>query len=482
MRCHYEVLEVERNASDDVIRKAYRKLALKWHPDKNPDRIKECTQHFALLQQAYEVLSDPHERAFYDRYRENILAGGVDGDLKDEGIDLFAFFTSSCYTGFGDDDKGFYTIYRRIFEQLASEDYEYIEEPADRCYPTFGNSQSGYEEVVSHFYGFWEGFSTVRSFAWLDEHDIRQAPNAKYIKLMDKENKKLRDVGKKERNEKIRELVQFVRKRDKRVIAYRQLLEERRKEQAIKTEEARKRQIRQRLQKLQDYKENDKHKENHLSDLRQIEEALDAEYGSNEDSEAEMLDPENDLYCIACEKSFSNLRTKHNHDKSKKHRENLALLKKHMLDDAAEFLFDSSKNGGVQLEEEPVVEQPQGGKKSKRQKKKERKQKAFDDLNEEDQVPAECSMSVADNDAEIKKLIEETDELDIVPKQKKANKKKKAGKSAKEDDQPTGPKEAVCDACKETFDSRTQLFAHLKETGHATLKSMAGPTKKGKKK
>lgn len=89
MKCHYEVLEVARDADDDTIKKAYRyvpsshefklifrKLALKWHPDKNPDRIDECTQYFALLQQAYEVLSDPHERAFYDKHRDSILKGG----------------------------------------------------------------------------------------------------------------------------------------------------------------------------------------------------------------------------------------------------------------------------------------------------------------------------------------------------------------------------------------------------------------------
>jgi DnaJ family protein A protein 5 len=50
-------------------------MALKWHPDKNLDRKEECAAYFVLLQQAYEVLIDPQERAFYDKHRENIIRG-----------------------------------------------------------------------------------------------------------------------------------------------------------------------------------------------------------------------------------------------------------------------------------------------------------------------------------------------------------------------------------------------------------------------
>ena len=64
MRCHYEVLGVDRSVSDSDIKKAYRKLALKHHPDKNQDNVEECTRLFTAIQQAYEVLMDPQERAW----------------------------------------------------------------------------------------------------------------------------------------------------------------------------------------------------------------------------------------------------------------------------------------------------------------------------------------------------------------------------------------------------------------------------------
>lgn len=64
MQCYYDLLEVERNADDDTIKKNYRKLALKCHPDKNIDNEEEAKKKFQLIQQAYEVLSDPQERAW----------------------------------------------------------------------------------------------------------------------------------------------------------------------------------------------------------------------------------------------------------------------------------------------------------------------------------------------------------------------------------------------------------------------------------
>lgn len=63
---YYEILGIERNATLEDIKKAYRKLALRWHPDKNPDNREEAEKRFKEIAQAYEVLSDPQKRSRYD--------------------------------------------------------------------------------------------------------------------------------------------------------------------------------------------------------------------------------------------------------------------------------------------------------------------------------------------------------------------------------------------------------------------------------
>ena len=68
---YYKILEVSKTSSAEDIKKAYRKLALKWHPDKNPDNQEAATKKFKELSEAYEVLSDEKKRRIYDQYRRD---------------------------------------------------------------------------------------------------------------------------------------------------------------------------------------------------------------------------------------------------------------------------------------------------------------------------------------------------------------------------------------------------------------------------
>ncbi|XP_071480947.1 dnaJ homolog subfamily B member 6-B-like isoform X1 [Diadema antillarum] len=85
----YRVLNVAKTASPDDIKKAYRRLALKWHPDKNPNNKFEAEKKFKEIAEAYEILSDEKKREVYDRYGLDGLqrhsAGGGHGGFNDFG-------------------------------------------------------------------------------------------------------------------------------------------------------------------------------------------------------------------------------------------------------------------------------------------------------------------------------------------------------------------------------------------------------------
>ena len=77
-RCYYETLEVERNADESKLKSAFRKLAMKWHPDRNPgDAASEMK--FKEINEAYEVLKDGEKRAAYDRYGHAAFEQGMGG-------------------------------------------------------------------------------------------------------------------------------------------------------------------------------------------------------------------------------------------------------------------------------------------------------------------------------------------------------------------------------------------------------------------
>lgn len=72
---YYNILKVNRNATDDDLKKSYRRMAMKWHPDKNPTNKQEAEAKFKQISEAYDVLSDPQKRAIYDQYGEEGLKG-----------------------------------------------------------------------------------------------------------------------------------------------------------------------------------------------------------------------------------------------------------------------------------------------------------------------------------------------------------------------------------------------------------------------
>uniref|UniRef100_A0A2M4BI24 DnaJ homolog subfamily C member 21 n=1 Tax=Anopheles marajoara TaxID=58244 RepID=A0A2M4BI24_9DIPT len=360
MKCHYEVLGVARTAGDDDIKKAYRKLALRWHPDKNLDNPEEANQQFLLVQAAYDVLSDMHERAWYDNHREQILRGGHT-DYEDNSLDVYQFFTTSCYKGYGDDPGGFYAVYADVFHKLATEEVEFLETEEDfESIPKFGDSQSDYDTVVRLFYGYWEGYCTKKSYAWLNPHNVAEIRDRRILKAIEKENKKVQQKARKERNEEIRSLVLFVKKRDRRVQAYKKLLEERATQNRLKSQQNRLEQIRRHQQEIEQQQRNSS--ANHFNEAYEEQlQKLEASYAgsSEEESEDEEEDGTNglegamaglnvsqdengeesfyldDLYCVACDKMFTNRNSFENHESSRKHRQNVELLRRQMREESA---------------------------------------------------------------------------------------------------------------------------------------------------
>ena len=150
---------------------------------------------FQLIQQAYDVLNDPQERAWYDKHRDALIRGlsSSEGDIQ--GIDLFQYFTgivrfkknlkilrlrnrrwqitASCYDGFGDDEGGFYETYQTVFKTIEEEDKTFYDgDPSEFLYPVFGRSDSP-AEVWQEFYNFFSAYVTTRSYSWLDKYDAR---------------------------------------------------------------------------------------------------------------------------------------------------------------------------------------------------------------------------------------------------------------------------------------------------------------------
>src|ERR671922_2014444 len=93
-RDYYDVLGVNRDAGAEDLKKAYRRLAMKWHPDRNPDNPR-AEEHFKEAKEAYEVLGDPQKRAAYDKFGHAgvdpaaAAGAGMGGNFGDIFSDIF---------------------------------------------------------------------------------------------------------------------------------------------------------------------------------------------------------------------------------------------------------------------------------------------------------------------------------------------------------------------------------------------------------
>jgi len=262
IKCHYEVLDVPRDADTATIKKSHRKLALRHHPDKNIGKSEEEQEQsalqFKLIQAAYECLSDGMERKWYDEHRGMILSGGMNrGGGAEDGadgstflFDVMPYQYAGCYDGYDDDDPdSFYSVYGKVFEEIfqgekdgfISEGNIDLEDMSnfDLSEVHMGNSTSKWEDVLA-FYNTWEGFTSCLSFAWVDVYhfdDIREAPSRRIRRLMEDDNKKKRKGAKKERVGEVSALLRFVKKRDQRLKIQR---EKSLREQTIKEAERKK--------------------------------------------------------------------------------------------------------------------------------------------------------------------------------------------------------------------------------------------------
>lgn len=329
--CYYEILEVDRSAPDSEIRKAYKKKALELHPDRNFNDVENATKKFAEVQTAYEILSDPQERAWYDSHRDAILRGDADSDdappehynvrltTTEEIMTLIGRFNRSV--PFNDSPNGFFGILDITFGQLATEEAAACEweGAATVEYPPFGSSDDDYDLVAKPFYSAWSSFSTKKSFSWKEKWRLSDAPDRRVRRLMEKENKKMRDDSIRDFNDAVRSLVAFVKKRDPRYVPNTQSEAERQKvlrDSAVAQAERARAANRQKLSEAsvaewaQSRGDNDEYNDEFAT--------------SEEESEVEHFE------CVVCNKTFKSEKQYEAHEKSKKHVKAVQQLRRQM--------------------------------------------------------------------------------------------------------------------------------------------------------
>lgn len=523
---YYELLGVDRQASDDEIKKAYRKKALELHPDRNFGDVENATRKFAEVQTAYDILADAQERAWYDSHRDAILRGDDPNDdgatpeyynmrmtTSEELFTLIGKFNSSV--PFTDARNGFFGILKEMFDSLTQQEIAACEWDGQPIveYPSFGSAIDDYDSVAKPFYSAWSNFATRKNFGWKDKWRLSDAPDRRVRRLMEKENKKLREDAVREFNDAVRSLVSFVRKRDPRYVPNKQSEEERQKilRDSAAAQAARSRAANQ--EQIKDFAVPE------WAQSRTDETGLEGEFSeSEEESEVEVLE------CVVCNKIFKTEKQYQAHEQSKKHAKAVHQLKRQMKKENINFDIEepsavSSASPAVPIEdEEDVDEEREDGlpKEQDRSSPTETEPTGFtsskvpsvsseDEIEDNDDDDYAPRAAVAERLTSGKKnpllgddaedLAHQTDNLslgDTAPAKKvgkaKAKKEKKAAKQAAAAlELETDKLPHKCVTCEAGFDSKTKLFNHLKQPGHAAPVATSGKaatktSKAGKKK
>lgn len=218
----YDILRVATDAQPEEIKQAYRRQALLLHPDRNRDSQAEATIKFAKVQSAYEVLSDPQERAWYDQQSRE-APYTVYCENRTSAKDILSYLQSDHTKEMDPTRDFFYQQVSKLFGQLRNEELEAAftkdVNPSDialKKAPAFGQLNSSVAEV-KEFYSIWSGFTTYKDFEWEDIYPVSTIQDPRVEKKLGLQNRRIRDAAIREYNDVVRRLVYTVKAMDVRL-------------------------------------------------------------------------------------------------------------------------------------------------------------------------------------------------------------------------------------------------------------------------